>query len=78
MPRFLACSNSRVRIRSGGIFCHSFSYGEYDTLKEAMTRLNEVAENAFYGGDEETIKYFVNELAPPGIYPVVAKTYPLS
>jgi len=43
-----------------------------------MTRLNEVAENAFYGGDEETIKYFVNELAPPGIYPVVAKTYPLS
>ena len=78
MPRFLACSNSYICIQNGGILCHRFSYGEYDTLEEAMTRLKKVAENAFSWGDKETINYFVNELAPPGIYPVVARTYPLS
>uniref|UniRef100_A0A6C0B2U8 Uncharacterized protein n=1 Tax=viral metagenome TaxID=1070528 RepID=A0A6C0B2U8_9ZZZZ len=78
MSRFLACSNSCICIQDGGILCHSFRYGEYDTLEEAMTQLKKVVKNAFSWGDKETIIYFVNELAPPGIYPVVAKTHPLS
>jgi hypothetical protein len=41
-----------------------------------MTRLKEVAKNAYKRRDE-VIKYHVNELAPPETYPVVVKTYPL-
>jgi hypothetical protein len=67
MPRFLAC----CRWNS-----YSHSYGEYDTLEEAVARLNEVARNSF-ARRYEVVSYYVNELALPGIYPVVAKTYHL-
>jgi galactose-1-phosphate uridylyltransferase len=77
MPRFLVCSNSQIPISGGGILASSNSYGEYNNLKEAMKRLKEVANTGFKLRDEVT-KYFVNELAPPNTYPVVAKTYPLS
>jgi hypothetical protein len=53
---------------------HSYSYGEYDNLETAMKRMKEVASNA-YLFKNDTIKYFVNELAPPDTYPVVAKSY---
>lgn len=75
MPRFLVCSNSESPIpgtKAISRYCHK--YGEYDTLETAMTRLKEVATNA-YLFKNETIKYFVNELAPPDTYPVVAKSY---
>jgi hypothetical protein len=78
MPRFLACSTSYSPITGGGNLCHTFSYGEYDTLEAAMTRLNKIAEIAFQWKDKETIKYYVNELSPPNTYPVVAKSYPLA
>jgi hypothetical protein len=74
MPRFLVCSNSQSPIPGGGTLCHSYSYGEYDNLDAAMTRMREVMDNA-YKWRNETIKYFVNELAPPDTYPVVAKSY---
>ena len=75
MPRYLVCSNSESPIPgTKSIMRHSYSYGEYDNLETAMKRMKEVASNA-YLFKNDTIKYFVNELAPPDTYPVVAKSY---
>lgn len=77
MPRFLACCRWELKLRGGGKLCQSHNYGEYDTLQEAVARLNEVADNPF-AMRYDVVSYYVNELAPPGIYPVVTKSYPLS
>jgi hypothetical protein len=75
MPRFLVCSNSESPIpgsKAISRYCHK--YGEYDNLETAMTRLKEVASNA-YLFKNETIKYFVNEINPPDVLPRVVKSY---
>jgi hypothetical protein len=74
MTRFLACSSSKRLQPEGWTMCHSVTYGEYDNLEAAMKRLKEVVDNA-YKWKDEVINYYVNELAPSGIYPIVAKTY---
>jgi hypothetical protein len=75
MTRFLVCSRSQELQPEGWTLCHSYTYGEYDNLDAALTRMKEVVKNA-YKWKNEVIKYYVNELAPPNTYPVVAKSYP--
>jgi hypothetical protein len=77
MPRFLALCRWETKLRAGGKLCGTYNYGEYNTLEEAVARVNEIADNA-YAFRDEIVSYYVNELAPPGVYPVVAKSYPLS
>jgi hypothetical protein len=74
MPRFLVCSSSKELQPGGWTLCHSHTYGEYDNLDSALTRMKEVVKNA-YKWKNEVIKYYVNELALPNIYTVVAKTF---
>ena len=75
MPRYLVCSNSQSPIQgTTSKLRSSHTYGEYDTLDTAMKRLKEVANN-HYKWKDETIKYFVNEIAPPDTYPRVVNSY---
>jgi len=89
MPRFLVCCRREEVQPTGWTLCSSNDYGEYDNLEAAIARMNEIVNNhlkwkntgiaksnATKLASQAVESYYVNELAPKGIYPIVVKTYP--
>jgi len=71
---FLVCSRSETVLSDGCRLGHSYTYGTYTKIGPALQRIKEVVENSHRYRDEE-ISYYINELAPRNVYPLVSKTY---
>jgi len=73
MTVFLVCRRSKSKTKYGNIIT-SNTFGEYQCLDNAMKRLAEIAKN-YTKMKNETVEYYVNELAPPDTYPLVKESY---
>ena len=54
---------------------HSHSYGDYDNLNDALDRFIAIIANRMTPLKNEIVDYYINCMAPRGVYPIVSHTY---
>jgi hypothetical protein len=72
---FKVCCHSKRSSTHGGIICYSYSLGDYADLNAALDRIISVVANSSRPFENETTIYYINVIAPEGVYPLVSHTY---
>ena len=74
---FKVCSHSEwssLHFPHGKAY-HSHSHGDYDELNQALDQLNKISTNYPMPLTDGGVDFYINVIAPYGVYPIVSRTY---